>query len=111
MRLIAADKIESHEQLEPYGNGKYEYVRVAYMDDIDNLPPVTTLYGYNIESLVSVAEIMKREGISPEEALYIFKNNVQKIVEIVRAEIQESIIRHFEEAYFKGEQNDTTESQ
>ena len=38
MRLIDADKIESHEQLEPYGNGKYEYVRVAYMDDIDALP-------------------------------------------------------------------------
>lgn len=40
MRLVNADKIEPHEQLEPLGNGKYEYVRVAYMDDIDALPTV-----------------------------------------------------------------------
>lgn len=40
MRLIDADAIEIHEQLEPLGNGKYEYARVAYMDDIDELPTV-----------------------------------------------------------------------
>ena len=36
MRLIDADKLETHEQLEPLGNGKYEYVEVVYKDDIDN---------------------------------------------------------------------------
>jgi len=40
MRLIDADKIEPHEQLESLGNGQYEYVRVAYMDDIVMLPTV-----------------------------------------------------------------------
>ena len=40
MRLIDADKIEPHKQLESLGNGQYEYVRVAYMDDIDVLPTV-----------------------------------------------------------------------
>jgi len=37
-RYIDAEKIEWHEQLEPFGNGKYEYCRVAYMDDIDDIP-------------------------------------------------------------------------
>lgn len=37
-RYIDAEKIEWHEQLEPLGNGKYEYCRVAYMDDIDEIP-------------------------------------------------------------------------
>jgi len=36
-RYIDADKIEWHEQLEPFGNGKYEYCRVVYMDDIDDI--------------------------------------------------------------------------
>jgi len=40
MRLVDVDKIEPHEQLESLGNGQYEYVRVAYMDDIDVLPTV-----------------------------------------------------------------------
>lgn len=34
-RYIDADRIEIHEQLESFGNGKYEYCRIAYMDDID----------------------------------------------------------------------------
>ena len=40
MRLIDADVLETHEQLEPLGNGKYEYVEVVYKDDIDNAPTI-----------------------------------------------------------------------
>lgn len=40
MRLIDADRIEPHGMLESLGNGRYECVRVAYMDDIDALPTV-----------------------------------------------------------------------
>lgn len=40
MRLIDADKLETHEQLESLGNGKYEYVEVVYKDDIDNAPTI-----------------------------------------------------------------------
>lgn len=43
MRLVDADKIEPHEQLESLGNGQYEYVRVAYMDDIDALLTVDAI--------------------------------------------------------------------
>ena len=39
MRLIDADKIEPHERMDSWG-GQYEFVMVAYMDDIDALPTV-----------------------------------------------------------------------
>lgn len=40
MRLIDADALEPHEQLEPLGNGQYEYVKFVYMDDIDVMPTI-----------------------------------------------------------------------
>lgn len=40
MRLIDADKLETHEQLEPFGNGNYEYVEIVYKDDIDDAPTI-----------------------------------------------------------------------
>ena len=40
MRLIDADVLEPHEQLEPMGNGEYEYVEVVYKDDIDDAPTI-----------------------------------------------------------------------
>lgn len=43
MRLIDADALETHEQLEPMGNGQYEYVEVVYKDDIDDAPTVDAI--------------------------------------------------------------------
>ncbi len=40
MRLIDADVLEPHEQMEPMGNGMYEYVEVVYKDDIDDAPTI-----------------------------------------------------------------------
>ena len=40
MRLIDADVLKPHKQLEPMGNGKYEYVEVVYKDDIDDAPTI-----------------------------------------------------------------------
>lgn len=40
MRLIDADSLETHEQLESFGNGNYEYVDVVYKDDIDDAPTI-----------------------------------------------------------------------
>lgn len=40
MRLIDADKIPYHKQLEAQGNGQYEDVEVAYKSDIDAAPTV-----------------------------------------------------------------------
>lgn len=40
MRLIDADALPRHKQLEAMGNGKYEDVEVVYERDIDNAPTV-----------------------------------------------------------------------
>ena len=40
MRLIDADALQTHEQVESLGNGKYEYVEVVYKDDIDAMPTI-----------------------------------------------------------------------
>lgn len=39
-RLIDADELETHEQIEPMGNGRYEYVQIVYKDDIDAAPTI-----------------------------------------------------------------------
>lgn len=40
MRLIDADALTRHKQLEAMGNGKYEDVEVVYANDIDNAPTI-----------------------------------------------------------------------
>lgn len=40
MRLIDSDALEFHRQLEPRGNGEYEYVDVIYKNDVDNAPTI-----------------------------------------------------------------------
>ena len=38
MRLIDADALETHEMLEPLGNGQYREVLIVHKDDIDFAP-------------------------------------------------------------------------
>lgn len=40
MRLIDADALEYHKQLECMGNGQYEDVKVVYEWEIDNAPTI-----------------------------------------------------------------------
>ena len=40
MRLIDADALQRHKQLEAFGNGQYEDVEIVYGNDIDNAPTV-----------------------------------------------------------------------
>lgn len=40
MRLIDAEALEYHKQLECMGNGQYEDVKVVYECDIDNAPTI-----------------------------------------------------------------------
>ncbi len=40
MRLIDADALEYHKQLECMGNGQYEDIKVVYECDIDNAPTI-----------------------------------------------------------------------
>lgn len=43
-RLIDAEKIPYHKQLEAQGNGQYEDVEVAYKSEIDAVPSLKELY-------------------------------------------------------------------
>ena len=65
-----------------------------------------TLYGYSIESLAAVAETMKKGGMSPEEALWTYKNNVQRIAELIRAEWYENVQKQLEQMVFSGRQEE-----
>ena len=53
-------------------------------DGIIQLPSAqpATIYGYNVEHLVLIANTMKEKGISPEEAIDLF-NDVSEIVGLV----------------------------
>lgn len=43
MRLIDADALPRHKQLEVFGNGQYEDVEVVYGNDIDNAPTINAV--------------------------------------------------------------------
>lgn len=62
----------------------------------EQMPPAQpTLYGYSIEFLAMVAEIMKKENVGPGEALQLFKS-ASYIAELVRAEWYENIQRQIQ---------------
>lgn len=71
MRLIDADALETHEQLKPLGNGKYEYVEVIYKDDIDNAP--------TINQWIPVSERLPRQG---QEVICQCRANIIKVLEL-----------------------------
>ena len=92
-RLINADDI-------PYVTDEtylheYDY---AYRYAIDALPTVEpTLYGYKIEHLALIARVMQKDGVTPEQAVQVFKD-VQTIALKVIDEINGIIERTFEQA-------------
>lgn len=59
MRLIDADALEYHKQLECMGNGQYEDVKVVYEWDIDNAPTIEAEW------------ISASERLPNEEGLYM----------------------------------------
>lgn len=69
----------------------------------EQMPPAQpTLYGYNIEFLAMVAEIMKKENVGPGEALQLFKS-ASYIAELVRTECYETIQRQMEQMFAGGQ--------
>lgn len=71
-------------------------------DRVCEMPPSQpTLYGYSIEFLAMVAEIMKKENVDPGEALQLFKS-ASYIAELVRAEWCESVQRQMEQMFAGG---------
>ena len=56
-----------------------------------SLPPAQpTLYGYSIDHLALIADVMKKEGVSPEEAERFFKDT-QRIYQMLVDEIQKQV--------------------
>ena len=69
----------------------------------EQMPPAQpTLYGYSIEFLAMVAEIMKKENVGPGEALQLFKS-ASYIAELVRAEWYENVQRQMEQMFAGGQ--------
>ena len=71
-RLIDADKLETHEQLEGLGNGMYDYVEVVYKDDIDVAPTIKAIpvkwlkERYKIEGYYGTDEYFKKAYVVKE---------------------------------------------
>jgi len=49
-----------------------------------------TLYGYSIDHLALIADVMEKEGVSPEEAMRFFKDT-QRIYQMLVDEIQKQV--------------------
>lgn len=57
--------------------------------DLRNLPSAQpTLYGYDIKHLAFVASIMAKKGVSPEEAVTIFRD-VNRVIEMMLEDMKE----------------------
>ena len=60
-----------------------------------------TLYGYKVEHLALIARVMQKDGVTPEEAVQVFKD-VQTIALKVIDEIDGAVKRAFEQAIETG---------
>ena len=60
---------------------------IAYeMEELPSAQP--TLYGYDIKHLAFVATIMAKKGVSPEEAVTIFRD-VNRVIEMMLEDMKE----------------------
>lgn len=67
-----------------------------------------TLYGYDIKHLAFVASIMAKKGVSPEEAVAIFRD-VNRVIEMMledMKEMQENALKQTLKKPWEGEQDE-----
>lgn len=78
-------------------------------DIITALPPAQpTLYGYDIKHLAFVATIMAKKGVSPEEAVTIFRD-VNRVIEMMledMKEMQENALKQTLKKPWEGERDE-----
>ena len=76
----------------------------------DIAPPAQpTLYGYDIKHLAFVASIMAKKGVSPEEAVTIFRD-VNRVIEMMledMKEMQENELKQALKKPWEGEKHGT----
>lgn len=108
-RLIYADEAikritAEYNKREAYKTGG---LKLAWIEQaISGTPTVEpTLYGYKVEHLALIARVMQKDGVTPEEAVQIFKS-VQTIALKVINEIDDAVKRAFEQAMETGNGED-----
>ena len=75
----------------------------------EQVPPAQpTLYGYDIKHLAFVASIMAKKGVSPEEAVTIFRD-VNRVIEMMledMKEMQENALKQTLKKPWEGERDE-----
>ena len=66
----------------------YEVVQVETLIGLPSVEP--TLYGYNIKHLELIAEILQKEGLSPDRVLEAL-TDISSIIEIIQNEFVERL--------------------
>lgn len=94
MRLIDADKLM--EELSKH-NARILDARCVIAEQ----PTIETISGYRIEHLIWLAQVMSKEGVTPEELVELLKDT-GRIIDMVLREQQE-IFRRTVEGMIKNE--------
>ena len=83
-----------------------EWNILQYIKKVKALPSIIpTLYGYDLNHLAFIANVMRKEGITPEETIEIFRD-VERTVNMVLDEVRESQERYIK-SIMGGEQDAT----
>lgn len=88
----------------------YKYPNISWttldvLAKINELPPAqSTLYGYNIEHLKLIAEILRKENLPPERVAEAL-TDINRIVDIVRNEFEETLRKAVEQCMIQSAEN------
>ena len=96
IRVIDSDKL-----IKAINDGSYE-VNLSAVMALGSVVTSPTLYGYDIKVLAFVASIMAKEGVSPEEAVHIFRD-INRVVEIMLEDQRDSVRKTFEQMFPGGQ--------
>lgn len=67
------------------------------IEALNELPSAqSTLYGYNVEHLTLIAEVLQKENMPPERVIEVFAD-IARIVAIVHNEFEESLRKAVEQ--------------
>lgn len=93
-RRSAIDAAEKESQVD----GAYGYMDTkSIVDLLNDLPSVQpTLYGYNVEHLILIAEVLRKENMPPERVAEAL-TDIERIVDIVRDEFEKSFRKAVEQ--------------
>lgn len=83
-----------------------EWNILQYIKKVKALPSIIpTLYGYDLNHLAFIANVMKKEGLTPEETIEIFRD-VGRTFNMVLDEVRESQERYVQ-SIMGGDQDET----